>query len=158
MLCRTVRKKLKAYNDGELQGRQQRCIADHLTRCTACAAEAKHLSDAWAALEVLTDTGACPDLIDRVLTRIQEHGRQHARRIIPVPFLQLTFAHAVMCAMVVGFCTGFLGGTLYPAGTYKSVWAEALSEQEQYVDVFSELPAAFPGSMLASLGDDEGEE
>lgn len=158
MLCRIVRKKLQAYSNGELSGWQERRVADHLSRCPACAAEAKELANAWAALDVLTDTGACPNLIDRVLARIHEHEQQQARRIPLLPFLRLTFAHAALYAMVIGFCAGFLGGTLYPAGTSPDVQANGLSDQEQYVDVFSELPAAFPGSVVAFFGDDEGEE
>lgn len=158
MLCRIVRKKLQAYNNGELRGWQERRVADHLSRCPACAAEAKELANVWAALEVLTDTGVCPNLIDRVLARIHEHEQQRARRILSLPFLRLTFAHAALYAMVIGFCTGFLGSTLYPAGTSPDVQANGLSDQEQYVDVFSELPAAFPGSVVAFFGDNEGEE
>ena len=158
MLCRTVRKRLKAYRDGELRERQQRRIADHLSRCPACAAEAKDLDHTWAALEMLAETGPCPDLIDPVLARINEHERKQAHRILPVPFMRLNFAHVALCTMVIGFCAGFLGNALYPRLTSISIQTDALSEQDQYLDLFSELPAAFPGSVVASLGDEEGEE
>jgi len=160
MLCRTVRKKLKAYSDGEVQGSAQRRIQDHLKSCAGCAAEADRLAAVWEALGALDDTGDCPDMTGRVLRRIGEYEQRRGRPWLPLVFprLQLTFARAAICAMVLGFCTGFLGGRMYPVAGDTATVPEESPEGEQYLDVFSEQPSGFPGSVFALPDEDDGEE
>jgi len=70
MRCRTARRMLSAYLDGDLAEVEQARVAAHLEGCTECRAEASALKGAASALRTLSAVGSAPELTDDLRRRL----------------------------------------------------------------------------------------
>ena len=75
MSCTAMRKKIKAYLDGELPAGVAEVIKSHLAKCPACSQEAAALSKTWELLLEMPDVQEVPDLIPATLARILAEGK-----------------------------------------------------------------------------------
>jgi anti-sigma factor RsiW len=131
MHCRNIRKKLSAYQDGELNSEEQARIRMHLQDCPACGRQYAALERAWQSLGDLPDIRPRPAFYLKLQQKIDEQGRRIFRsrfrglfRLIPAPAAALTL-------LLVGILAGtYLGNTLVGNGLWSPKQRQATYTQE----------------------------
>lgn len=77
MKCRSVQKKLSAYQDRELKPREQEEMSRHLLSCQSCQEEYEKLERAWQTLAEMQEISPVPGFYQqlvREINRPREHG------------------------------------------------------------------------------------
>jgi len=72
MKCRSVQKKLSAYQDRELEPREQERVRSHLLSCRNCREQFAELERIWQTLEELKEIHPDPWFYPQVVRRIKE--------------------------------------------------------------------------------------
>ena len=75
MTCKTIRKELVAYRDGELRERDRAQIAAHLSTCAACAREEARLVRVSQLLTTLERVTPSPDFAATFWRRLEQEGQ-----------------------------------------------------------------------------------
>ena len=135
MSCNAMRKKIKAYLDGELQSAEAAAVKSHLVQCPACSCEAAELAKTWELLLALPDVQEAPDLIPATMARILAEGentrsRKLLRWLFPVPL------SAATAALVIGLVIGIGLGRII-ASTYLD---RGETDTALYLEVFQDTP------------------
>jgi anti-sigma factor RsiW len=113
MKCRSVQKKLSAYQDGELKPLEQEALSRHLLSCRSCRKEHEQLDRVWRTLGGLEEIRPDPWFYAQLVRKIKEH-REHGL----LPVLQRVFqtygAPAIASIiLVIGLAAGsYLGSNL----------------------------------------------
>jgi anti-sigma factor RsiW len=112
MKCRTIQKKLSAYQDGELKPREEKELRRHLQDCHSCKEAYENLERVWRAIGGLEEIRPDPWLYRRLAGRIHErkHGGLAALRRV----LQLAGGQAAASIfLIAGLAAGaYLGRNL----------------------------------------------
>jgi anti-sigma factor RsiW len=135
MSCTAMRKKIKAYLDGELPAAEAAAVKSHLVQCPACSREAEELAKTWELLLALPDVQEAPDLIPATMARILAEGentrsRKLLRWLFPVPL------SAATAALVIGLVIGIGLGRII-ASTYLD---RGETDTALYLEVFQDTP------------------
>jgi anti-sigma factor RsiW len=72
MKCRSVQKKLSAYQDRELEPREQERVRSHLLSCPTCREQFAEFERIWQTLEELKEIHPDPWFYPQVVRRIKE--------------------------------------------------------------------------------------
>ena len=75
MKCRSVQKKLSAYQDGELKPLEQEEISRHLLSCRSCREEYEKLERVWQTLGGLEEIRPDPWFYRQLVTKIERTSR-----------------------------------------------------------------------------------
>ena len=113
MKCRTVKKKLSAYQDKELKSEEHERITSHLLSCRACSEQYAGLDRVWQTLEEVEEIRSDPWFYRQLVRKIREPREkrllptlQHVFRLFRVPV-------TVSVILVVGLLVGtYLGSIL----------------------------------------------
>lgn len=70
MNCHHIQKRLSAYQDGEIAGKERERIAAHLEGCPACRSAYAELEQVWQSLEKLPEIEASPGFEKRLFGRL----------------------------------------------------------------------------------------
>lgn len=108
MKCKDIQKRLSAYQDGELKGKETERVATHLRDCRSCQAEFARLERVWQALEGLPEMQPEPDFYGQVIKKINEPYEAH-------PLTGFQWVSQIFSASLAG-CTLLIAGVLI--GTY----------------------------------------
>ena len=142
MKCPEVKKRLKAFMDGELAIGEDARIRSHLAACSDCLEELHGLSQTWSLLGELPALNPGPDFISALLRKVEgEEGegtvRSFLKRLIQVP----TPAIAVVVLIVGLFLGGKVGSFLSAAvlGPRPGVEAGDNGEVPFYQEIFADL-------------------
>jgi predicted anti-sigma-YlaC factor YlaD len=110
--CRHIRKKLSAYQDGEVELAEKETIEAHLRTCEACRKQYAALLQTYRMLRSLPEIEPAPGLSRRIVdsaTRAQEpfwiRALGEALRLLPAPAAMVTLAAA---GLLVGTMLGNL--------------------------------------------------
>ncbi len=113
--CRHIRKKLSAYQDGEVEPAEKEAIEDHLRTCDACRKEHEALIHTYEMFMSLPDMEPPPMLSRRIVEKVNQtdesvwvRGLGGALRLLPGPVAMASLA-------IVGLLTGALLGNLLTA-------------------------------------------
>jgi len=146
--CQSVRKKLSAYQDGEVTTAEKDAIDAHLRACEACRKQHEALLQTYRMLRGLPEIEPAPGLSRRIVdsaTRAQEpfwvRALGEAFRLFPAPAAMVALAAA-------GFLVGTMLGNLLIEGQFHSSPSISVSFSDQVltlasVRVFDATP---PGS------------
>jgi anti-sigma factor RsiW len=135
MSCTNIRKKIKAYCDGELQAGEATAVKNHIEDCPACSREAAALARTWELLLELPPVREAPDCIPATMARILADeestlSQKILRWLFPVP------ASAATAALVIGLFIGIgLGRVISTAYLDRLEPDSAL-----YLEVFQDAP------------------
>jgi anti-sigma factor RsiW len=113
MKCRSVQKKLSAYQDKELKPLEQEEVSRHLLTCRFCREEYGQLDRVWQALGGLEEIRPDPWFYGQLVGRIKEQ-REHGLLPALQHFFQIFGAPAVASIiLVIGLVAGsYLGSNL----------------------------------------------
>ena len=146
--CRHIRKKLSAFQDGEVELAEKEAIEAHLRTCEACRRQYAALLQTYRMLRSLPEIEPAPGLSRRIVdsaTRAQEpfwvRALGEALRLLPAPAAMVTLAAA-------GLWVGTMLGNLLIEGQFHSSHRLSASFSDQTltlasVRVFDATP---PGS------------
>jgi len=135
MSCTNIRKKIKAYCDGELPAGEATAVKNHIEDCPACSREAAALARTWELLLELPPVREAPDCIPATMARIlddEEHtlSQKILRWLFPVP------ATAATAALVIGLFIGIGLGRVISAAYLDRLEPDSAL----YLEVFQDVP------------------
>ncbi len=151
MKCSDVRKKLSAYQDGELNPEGKDRLAGHLRLCSLCREEFQALENTWRVLDGLSEIKAEADFAEGIV-RKSKPAKEPA---VPPPFRWIPrFIPAPIPALslsAIGLLIGIYLGTSLMTGSISSSKPEPTIRSEQQFTLasltdFDPLP---PGSLAA---------
>ena len=118
--CRHIRKKLSAYQDGEIDPAEKVAIEAHLRTCDACRKEHEALIHTYEMFMSLPDMEPSPMLFRRIVEKVIRADEPvwvrvlgEALRLVPGPAAMATLA-------IVGLLGGALLGNLLTVGRYRA--------------------------------------
>lgn len=147
MKCRSVQKKLSAYQDGELKPLEQEALSRHLLSCRSCREEYEQLDRVWRTLGGLEEIHPDPWFYQQVVRKIKEH-REHGL----LPALQRVFqtygAPAIASIiLVIGLAAGsYLGSNLVRRDLFPSQSIPVSDSQSGFFASMRVFDPAPPGT------------
>jgi len=146
MKCNEIVRLLPPYLDGEMAGRTQVAVSEHLASCSACRAE----SEALRADLALLKSGTVPEPAAFIATRAMAEIRQKGRRVprrwsLRDSFASGRLAGTVAAAAVVAVSIG--AGVFFGAGLAQPATVAAANSTEAAVS-YVESSAADMYSMM----------
>jgi anti-sigma factor RsiW len=79
MRCHRIKKRLAAYQDGEIVGKERERIAAHLEGCPACRGACTELEQAWQLLDKIPEIEASAGFEGRLFERIKAIPESRSR-------------------------------------------------------------------------------
>ena len=145
MKCRNVQKKLSAYQDRELEPREQEQVRIHLLSCRTCREQYAELERVWQTLGGLEEIHPDPWFYRQVVRKIKEPHEQRlfpslqwVPRLLPAPVI-------VFMLLVVGILTGtYLGNILAQSNIFLLHYEQASETVFTSMRVFDPAP---PGTL-----------
>ncbi len=154
MNCQDVRKKLSAFQDGEVSDSQKLAIQNHLQTCQKCALVFQEIENMWEALAQADTIEKAPYFWTRLSQRIeaqQNRDRIFDRLIAPLIYLPKPIISTVI--FIFGLLIGvYLGKNIYRESTSTvPITLEQEMEQQLSVSSFTDLSSGSVGEIYASL-------
>jgi anti-sigma factor RsiW len=112
MKCRNVNKKLSAYQDGELDRREQEQVANHLLSCRACREQYAELEQVWQTLGGLEEIQPDPWSYRQLVRKIEEPREQGLFPILRHVFQLSRAPITVSTVLVIGLLAGIYFGRI----------------------------------------------
>jgi len=145
MKCHNIQKRLSAYQDGELDPREQEQVRGHLLSCRACREQFAELERVWQTLGGLGEIHPDPWFYRQVARKIKEPREQRlfprlqwVPRLLPAPVI-------VSILLVVGILTGtYLGNILAQSNIFLLHYEQASETVFTSMRVFDPAP---PGTL-----------
>jgi len=151
MNCHRIQKRLSAYQDGEVGGKERERIAAHLEGCPACRNAYDELEQVWQSLEKIPDVEASRDFNRRLSERINAASEPRSRWRIPwVSWVdQWRPAPAMAFGVVlIGIAMGAYMGNLMVGNDSRPVLSQAgYSQTGTDIHSFKAFAAVPPGSL-----------
>jgi anti-sigma factor RsiW len=150
MRCHHIQKRLSAYQDGEVGGKERERIAAHLEGCPACRSAFAELEQAWQMLEKIPEIEASPGFERRLSARIDAIPEPRSRWRFPwVDWVYRAYPAPAMVAVVllVGMVLGgYLGNALVSGFSSAPAQVQVSSVSTDIVS-FNVFAAAPPGTL-----------
>jgi hypothetical protein len=148
MSCRQIQKKLSAYQDGEIDGKERERIVAHLTECPACRSAYAELEHVWQSLDMVNEIEPSPGFYRHLYCKIHTPAANHQRQCFPW-FLQLFPANVfAVVLLLTGLLLGaYMGNAFVKSGSWfiknQSGYSQALMD----VDFFKAFAPTPPGTL-----------
>jgi anti-sigma factor RsiW len=148
MNCRQIRKKLTAFQDGELNADDRALVSAHFQSCPSCRSVYAEMEEVWKSLNMINEIEPSPGFYRNLYWKIHTPATNHQRRQVPW-FLQLfptpVFALALL---LIGLGLGaFLGDAIVTVGPWsiknQTGYSQTLRDFDSF-KVFAPLP---PGTL-----------
>jgi len=147
MKCRSVQKKLSAYQDGELKPLEREELSRHLVGCRSCREEHEQLDRVWRTLGGLEEVRPDPWFYGQLVRKIKEqrkHGSlpalQHIFRIIGAPAI-------ASMILVIGLVAGsYVGSNLARRDLFPSQSIRVSDSQSGFFASMRVFDPAPPGT------------
>ena len=154
MNCKQIKKKLSAYQDGQLPAEEMKIIAAHLQVCPACSSELEEMNAVWNALLTVDKIESAPFFWQK-LSRSLATGSMPLRRkriFFASPQFSLMVVVAILL-MIFSLWTGFYLGkgiSVYATSPEKNTAAD----QENVFVISSEDFISFSSASSADMYQD----
>ena len=113
MKCRSVQKKLSAYQDGELEPKEQEQVRRHLLSCRACREQFAELERVWRIAGQLEEIHPDQWFYRQVVRKIKEPREQGLLPTLQHVFRLFRAPVAVSIILIIGLLAGtYLGSIL----------------------------------------------
>lgn len=147
MRCRSIQKRLSAYQDGEIAGKDRERIAAHLEGCPACRSAFAELNILWQSLEKIPEIEASPGFETRLFERIDAACEPRLRWRFPWVYRAYRAPAMAAVVLLAGIVLGgYLGTTL--VSDFSAAPAQVMVSQANTdafsLRVFSAVP---PGTL-----------
>jgi predicted anti-sigma-YlaC factor YlaD len=148
MRCRNVQKKLPAYQDKELNPREQQEVSKHLLSCQTCREQYAELERVWQTLEELQEIRPDPWFYPQLVRKVKE-----PRERVLLPGLQWVFQMLrtpviASILLAIGILAGtYLGNTLVRCDFLPFQPERPTYSQEALLDSLKAFDPAPPGTL-----------
>ena len=113
MKCRNIQKKLSAYQDRELEPREQEQVRSHLLSCRACREQYAELERVWQTLGGLEEIHSGPWFYGQVVRKIKEPRERGLLQGLQWVFRMLRAPAIASIILIIGLAAGsYLGSIL----------------------------------------------
>jgi anti-sigma factor RsiW len=142
MKCSKIQKKLSAYQDGELEPREQEQVRGHLLSCRACREQFAELERVWKIVGQFEEIHPDPWFYRQIVRKMKEPHEQRlfpslqwVPRLLPAPVM-------VFMLLVVGILTGtYLGNILAQSNIFLLHYEQASETVLTSMRVFDPAPS-----------------
>jgi len=148
MKCHNIQKKLSAYQDRELEPREQEQVRSHLLSCRACHEQFAELERVWHTLRELEEIRPNPWFYPQLLRKINQPREQG---LLPglqrfFPLLRTPVIASILLA--VGILTGaYLGNILVRCDFLPFQRDRTTYSEEAFFDSLKVFDSAPPGTL-----------
>jgi len=148
MKCRSAQKKLSAYQDGELEPREQELVRSHLLSCQACREQFAEFERIWQTLEELQEIRPDPWFYPQLVRKVKEPREQSLFPGLQWVFPILRTPAIASILLAIGILAGaYLGNIM--------VWRDFLpfqperptNSQEAFLDSLKAFDPVPPGTL-----------
>ena len=112
MKCRNIQKKLSAYQDRELEPREQEQVRNHLLSCRACREQYAELERVWQTLGGLEEIHPAPWFYQQIVRKIKEPREQGLLPSLQHVFRLSRAPVAVSIILIIGLLAGTYLGSI----------------------------------------------
>jgi anti-sigma factor RsiW len=148
MNCRRVRKRVAAYQDGEIGGEERDRISAHLDGCPSCRRSYAELERVWQELGSIPEIEVSGGFERRLLSRIHAAPAPRSRRRFPSVFEWFTAPAMAFGVVLIGIALGTsLGNLLVGGGSRTAVSQAGYSLAAGEIYSFKAFAAVPPGTL-----------
>ena len=148
MKCRSVQKKLSAYQDRELEPKEQEQVRSHLLSCRACREQYAELDRIWQTLGELQEIRPDPWFYPQVVRKIREPRQQGLLPTIERFFQPLRTPAIASILLAIGILGGaYLGNILIQCDFLPFQLERPTYTQEALFDSLKVFDPAPPGTL-----------
>ena len=148
MKCRNVLKNLSAYQDGELDPREQGQVISHLLNCRACREQYENLERVWQTLGELEEIRPDPWFYRQLVRKIKEPREQSLLPTIERFFHLLRTPAIASILLAIGILAGtYLGNVVVRSDFLPFQPNRTTYSQEAVFDSLKVFDPAPPGTL-----------
>ena len=148
MKCPNVQKKLSAYQDRELEPREQEQVRSHLLSCRACREQFSELERVWQTLGGVEEIHPDPWFYPQVVRKIKEPRQQGLLPIIERFFQPLRTPAIASILLAIGILAGAYLGNILARSDFLPFQPERPTySQEALFDSLKVFDPAPPGTL-----------
>jgi predicted anti-sigma-YlaC factor YlaD len=147
MKCRSVQKKLSAYQDKELEPREQEQVRNHLLGCQACREQYAELERVWKIVGQVEEIRLDPWFYQQIVRRIKEPRekrllptRQHVFELFRTPI-------AVSIILIIGLLAGTYLGSILARCDLFPFQSNPVSDSQGVLTSMKAFDSAPPGTL-----------
>ena len=148
MKCRNIQKKLSAYQDRELEPKEQEQVKSHLLNCQSCSEQFAQLERAWQTLGELKEIHPDPWFYSKVVRKIKEPHERGLSIGLQWVFQRVRTPAIASILLAIGILAGaYLGNGLARYGFFPFQSDQTASSQEALFDSLKAFDPAPPGTL-----------
>ena len=148
MKCHSVQKKLSAYQDGELDPKEQEQVKSHLLNCQSCSEQSAQLERIWQTLGELKEIHPDPWFYSQLVRKIRERRERGLLPGLQSIFQTLRTPVVASILLAIGILAGaYLGNSLSRYGFFPFQSDQTASSQEALFDSLKAFDPAPPGTL-----------
>jgi anti-sigma factor RsiW len=148
MKCSNVQKKLSAYQDGELDPKEQEEIKGHLLNCQSCSEKFAELEQVWQTLGELKEIHPDPWFYSQLVRKIKEPRERGLSLSLQWVFQRIRTPAIVSILLAVGILAGaYLGNIMTRSDFFPFQPAQPSYSQEAFLDSLKVFDPAPPGTL-----------
>jgi predicted anti-sigma-YlaC factor YlaD len=148
MKCRNVQKKISAYQDRELEPKEQEQVKSHLLSCRACREQFAELERAWKIVGQLEEIHPDPWFYRQLLRKIEEPRQQGLLPTIERFFQPLRTPAIASILLTIGILAGtYLGNILIRCDFLPFQPQQTSYSKEALFDSWKAFDPAPPGTL-----------
>ena len=164
MKCKTLRKKILSYADGELSAYQNATIQNHLNDCADCRKQVDRLSHLFDGADEVNRIAPSPFLWTRLSVRIDAYeSHRNYFSTIRERMLKYAMSIGVLLIFSIGIGTGIFLGSFPESQISDIVEREIIQPadeqfiQSSYINTFENLPPKSLGAIYMALSPENKE-
>jgi anti-sigma factor RsiW len=148
MKCRNVQKKLSAYQDRELEPKEQEQVKSHLLSCRACREQYAEFERVWQTLKELQEIRPDPWFYSQLVRRVKEPRERVLLPSLQWVFQMLRTPAIASILLAIGILAGtYLGNTLVRCDFLPFQPERPTYSQEALFDSLKVFDPAPPGTL-----------
>jgi len=147
MKCRSVQKKLSAYQDRELEPREQEQVRSHLLGCQACREQYAELERVWQTLGGVEEIHPDPWFYRQIVRKIK---KPREKRLLPTRqnvFERFRTPVAVSIILIVGLLAGTYLGSILARFNFFPFQSNPISDSQGVLTSMKAFDLAPPGTL-----------
>jgi anti-sigma factor RsiW len=148
MKCQNIQKKLSAYQDRELEIREQEQVRSHLLSCRACREQFAELDRVWKIVGKFEEIPPDPWFYRRIVGKIKEPRKRSLLPGVQWVFQKLRTPAIASILLAIGILAGtYLGNILIRCDFLPSQFNRSTYSQEALFDSLKVFDPAPPGTL-----------
>jgi anti-sigma factor RsiW len=148
MKCRSVQKKLSAYQDRELEPKEQEQVRNHLLSCRACREQFAELERVWKIVGQFEEILPDPWFYRRMVGKIKEPRERSLLPGVQWVFQKLRAPAIASIILLIGILVGtYLGNILVRCDFLPFQFNRSTNSQEALFDSLKAFDPAPPGTL-----------